>query len=542
MKTLRHCLSLVLGCAAVFALLTVTRAQTPDDAQAVPPPDTNVPPPDTTTAPVQTDVQPNVIVVPMPAEMLDTNADTSANAPIPPGGNAMQPGQMQMQQGQISRPTNQNQYQNRGNLDRGRGRFGRDSGQQRTYGTIGGDASAFVPPSGASTNGTGDLYLNFHGAPIDEVLSYLSDAAGFIIELDTRVSGTVDVYSTHPVTKEEAVQLLNSVLNKNGYAAIRTGRTLRIMSHDDAMHSEIPVVQGNDPEAIPKNDEIVTQIIPIRYVQARQLITDLSPLTSSRATIIANDAGNSIIVTDTQANIRHLVEIVKAIDTSAEDVTEVKVFHLQYHDPVEVATLLTSVFADQSGGQGGNAQSTPIRFGGFGGGGGLRQFFGGGGFGGGFGGGRGGGGAGGFGGGGQAGGGQADRIRQRAHVVAVADQRTQSVLVTAPKDTMSQIEELVSEVDQESPKIAHVSVIHLENADPQQVQKVLQDFQANNGRNSQSSQNSVLMQRQTQSSSSSGAFGTGGSGFGGGGGGTGFGGGGGGFGGGAGGGFRGGGQ
>ena len=56
--------------------------------------------------------------------------------------------------------------------------------------------------------------------------------------------------------------------------------------------------------------------------QARQLVTDLSPFVSSRATIMANDAGNSIVVTDTQANIRHLAEIIKAIDGSAEDVTE----------------------------------------------------------------------------------------------------------------------------------------------------------------------------------------------------------------------------
>ena len=94
----------------------------------------------------------------------------------------------------------------------------------------------------------------------------------------------------------EAVQLLNSVLNKNGYTVIRNGRTLRVMSHDDAIHGDIPVKVSNEPDSIPKNDEIVTQIIPIRYVQARQLVTDLSVFVSPRATIMANDAGNSIVV------------------------------------------------------------------------------------------------------------------------------------------------------------------------------------------------------------------------------------------------------
>ena len=227
-----------------------------------------------------------------------------------------------------------------------------------------------VSPSASTSEDTGvgkGLYLNFHNAPIDLVLSYLSDAAGFIIEVDTPVKGKVDVWSTHPVTKDEAVDLLNSMLNKNGYAAIRNGRTLTIVSKDDAIHGDIPVKTGNNPDAIPKNDEIVTQIIPIRFVEAEQLVKDLSPMVSSHATIVANEAGNSIAVTDTQANIRHLVEIIKAIDSSAEDETELRVFHLKHHDPNEIANLLTGLFPGQ-GNTGGS--QTPIRFGGPGGGGG----------------------------------------------------------------------------------------------------------------------------------------------------------------------------
>jgi general secretion pathway protein D len=492
--------------------------------------------------------------MPMDAGAMYSNMDTGGVPPVDANGQPLQQGQQvappvqSIQQGQPANPNynfnnnnNNNNYNNnrfnRQGQDRGQRRFDRRGSSQTQMLQSSGDASKYTPPAEASTNGTGDLYVNFRNAPIDEVLNYLSDAAGFIIELDTRVSGNVDIWSTHPVTKDEAVQLLNSVLNKNGYNVIRDGRILRIVTHDTAIHSGIPVVEGNEPTDIPKTAEIVTQIIPIRYVQARQLVSDLSPLTSPSATILANDAGNSIVVTDTQENIRHLVEIIKAIDSGAEDVTEVRVFHLQYHDPVEVANMLTSVFAEQSNGQGNTGGATPIRFGGGfgGGGGGFRRFFGGGG-------GGGPGGFGGFGGAGGAGGNNAqnDRIRQHNHVVAVADQRTQSVLVTAPKDLMDEVSQLIDQVDQESPKVPHVTVVHLENADPQQVQKALADYASSSARNTQNSQSSPLIYRESQSSSvtSPTGFGTGGSGFGGGGfGGNGFGGGGnGGFGGGGGGG------
>jgi len=356
----------------------------------------------------------------------------------------------------------------------------------------------FQPPA-ASRQGSNELRLNFRGAPIEMVLNYLSDAAGFIIEMNTPAKGKVDVWSSHPVSQDEAVDILNSVLNKNGYAAIRNGRILTIVSKADAIHADIPVKTGNDPAAIPRNDEIVTQIIPIRFVEAQQLVKDLSPLVSPHATIIANEAGNSIAVTDTQANIRHLVEIIKAIDSSAEDVAEIRVFHLKHHDPVEIATLLNGLFSGQGNAAGVQA---PFRFGGPG--------FGGAGFGG-----TGFGGFGGFGGGGAVGGGrgaggaataatanpQADRIKKRTQVVAVADPRTSSVVVTASKDMIGQIGGMIEQLDQDSPKVAHVSVIHLENADPQQVQQVLQDmFQSSTSTRNSSTQSSPLQNRITQNS------------------------------------------
>src|SRR5438093_6701833 len=90
------------------------------------------------------------------------------------------------------------------------------------------------------------LRLNFRGVPLEMVLNYLSDAAGFIIILETKVEGKVDVWSNQPLNKEEAVNLLNTILNKNGYAAIRNGRTLTILKQDEAKTRDIPVKRGSE--------------------------------------------------------------------------------------------------------------------------------------------------------------------------------------------------------------------------------------------------------------------------------------------------------
>ena len=77
----------------------------------------------------------------------------------------------------------------------------------------------------AADAGTG-LPFNFHGAPLETVLNYMSEAAGFVVVLQTPVSGTVDMWSAQPVSRAEAVELLEIALNKNLANVRRLTRSL----------------------------------------------------------------------------------------------------------------------------------------------------------------------------------------------------------------------------------------------------------------------------------------------------------------------------
>src|SRR6185295_1278811 len=82
-------------------------------------------------------------------------------------------------------------------------------------------------------------------------------------------------------------------------------------------------------------------------------------------TLTANQDSNSLVVTDTNTNIKHVVELVSALDTSADTVSTMRVFKLKNADPMEMAQLLSSLFTSPStSGRGGTGG-----FGGFPGGG-----------------------------------------------------------------------------------------------------------------------------------------------------------------------------
>ena len=58
----------------------------------------------------------------------------------------------------------------------------------------------------------------------------------------------------------------------------------------------------------------------------------------------ANESANALVITDTQANIRRMTEIVKALDTSISSIATVRVFPLKFADAKDLAAAVKELF------------------------------------------------------------------------------------------------------------------------------------------------------------------------------------------------------
>lgn len=263
------------------------------------------------------------------------------------------------------------------------------------------------------------VVLNFQDALVSDVLDYLSREAGLIIISDTFVSGRVTLISKKPLGLDEVVALISSVLKEKGYVAVRTGRTLKLVSLSDAKFANIPVMTANKPEDIVEGDDVVTCIIPIRYADAALLQENIEVLLSDYAVISSNKASNSLIITDTTANIKRFVKIVKSVDTQMSTVADVRVFLLEYADADSTAELINEVFEQQTS-SGDQNQNPFMRMMGRRGRGPDRDNQ-------------------------QESGGSG--AAQNVPVVAAADDRTNAVVVSGPADVLVVIEQVVKELD-----------------------------------------------------------------------------------------------
>ncbi|NBV20652.1 MAG: hypothetical protein EBS05_01455 [Proteobacteria bacterium] len=306
------------------------------------------------------------------------------------------------------------------------------------------------------------LRLNFRSVALEQVLDYLGEAAGFIIIPKTEIGGRVTVWCEELLTREEALTVLHSALAHNGLGMIRAGRTLTIVRLDEASRHAMPVRRGGNPEAITPTGDLVTQIIPVKYINAQQLIANLGPLLRTTSGLSANEGANALVLTDTQSSVRRIVEIVKALDTPLLIFSTVKVFALKFADAKLLASVLKDLFAPQDGVRNGSGGAQ------------IQQSFtdGPGGF---------SGGPGGFGPGAFGNDGNGDigfrnsgsgRVA-KPRVVAAADEPSNTLIVTAPDEQMPLIENLLRQVDVPDRDVAELRVFKLQYAHPEDLAEVL---------------------------------------------------------------------
>jgi type II secretory pathway component GspD/PulD (secretin) len=217
---------------------------------------------------------------------------------------------------------------------------------------------------------------------------------------------------------------------------------------------------------------------------------------------VADERSNSLVVSAPEEMMNMIKELVKEVDVSIADVTELRVFRLANADPLEMSDMLAGLFPDDSKTDNNNQSQVNFRGGfPFGGPGGFAAR--------------------------AAANNQAqnsDRMKKKGRVLSVPDQRTASIIVSAASELMPQIAEMIAQLDSNPARKQKVFVYSLENADVQQVEQLLRGMfertSTQNRNNNSANQNSALTTRSTANNqaqgttSGMGTSGSGNSGFG----------------------------
>ena len=194
----------------------------------------------------------------------------------------------------------------------------------------------------------GGITLNFKDADIREVAATIGQITHKNFIIDPRVQGRVTVVSSRPVSADAVYATFLSVLEVHGLAAAPAGDMIKIVPSLEARQMPGPPYNSGTP-----GDAVVTEVIQINNVSATQLVPVLRPLMSTEAQLAAYPQSNVLIISDRASNVTRLLDIIQRIDQSTD--SDVEVIPLQNAPAADMVQVLNSLLQADASGQNGTA-------------------------------------------------------------------------------------------------------------------------------------------------------------------------------------------
>lgn len=204
-----------------------------------------------------------------------------------------------------------------------------------------------APEQTAAAAKKGDVSFNFDDADVFSVIQTIfGDVLRVNYVIDPSVKGKVNFRSTAPVATEDVLPLMEVILRLNGIGIVEEGGLYRIVPIADIGREPAPVGMGREPAKVEVNGKALVQVVPLKYNQSSEMVRILTPFLSKNAVIVDIPKGNYIVIVDTDANVKRLLELVDIFDNEKlKQVTpQVHVYAVQNSKAKDVANLLQQIF------------------------------------------------------------------------------------------------------------------------------------------------------------------------------------------------------
>jgi type II secretory pathway component GspD/PulD (secretin) len=294
------------------------------------------------------------------------------------------------------------------------------------------------------------LRFHFKDASIESVLKYVSSITGWIIVQEKAVTGNVTALSDADVPVSRCLEFLNAALrpldaiivNPAAPEVPKAGTVLKVQDLNEALRRNLRIFQGSDPETIPISPEIRTQIVPLKAMNVTELQKELGELLKkileADGQVATSTYSNSIVLTGRSDCIRNAVRMLKLIDVSTSGELRMQTFTLKNADAGECARTLNEVY---NPGEATKAQMAMIQ----------AQM-------------------------GQQGKGAGPRPLSRDSIRIVAETQTNSVIVMASEENLTDIRRMVERLDQRGSATVKVKFYSLRYSDALAVAKFITDL------------------------------------------------------------------
>ena len=181
---------------------------------------------------------------------------------------------------------------------------------------------------------------NFKNTEVTEFINIVGKNLQRTIIVDPSIRGKLTVRSYDLLNEKQYYQFFLNVLQVYGYAVVEMpNKVLKVVKAKNSKTSGLPVTDGG--EFI--GDEMITRVVPVYNVSVRELAPLLRQLIDQAGggNVVSYDPSNVMMLTGRALVVNRLVEIIERVDKAGDQ--EVEIIKLQYASASEMVRIVDSI-------------------------------------------------------------------------------------------------------------------------------------------------------------------------------------------------------
>ena len=222
---------------------------------------------------------------------------------------------------------------------------------------------AAVPPANDQIIPAADM--KFVNMPLEQFLEiYAKYVKRTILRASALPNLNVTLVAETPLTVEEAIQAMDSVLSLNGYTTIPVGdKFVTFVPSANALQEGAAFSTITTADELPEANQYITHIKQLKHLLPSEAVPMLTPMAKNAAGIVALDVSKTLVLRDNSSNIKRMLELLERIDIKPEEDYKLKVIPIRYGKVEEIyATmqdLITGSSTSRSSPSGSSSRTSP---------------------------------------------------------------------------------------------------------------------------------------------------------------------------------------
>ena len=193
--------------------------------------------------------------------------------------------------------------------------------------------------------------LQLVNMPLEQFLEiYANYVKRTILRASALPNLNVTLQAQTPLTVDEAVQAMDSVLSLNGYTTIPVGeKFVTFVPSANALQEGAAFSTITSADELPEANQYITHITQLKNMLPSEAVPMLTPMAKNAAGIVALDVSKTLVLRDNSSNIKRMLELLERIDIKPEEDYKLKVIPIRYGKVEEIYATMQDLITGSGG-------------------------------------------------------------------------------------------------------------------------------------------------------------------------------------------------